>query len=526
MSPLHEMNSIMTYSTGHESWPDLLRRLARGSLFISGMAGSAPQWLSCRYAGEHEECLLWITADAGEAERVAADLEFFLPGRIIHFPGHDSLPFLPIAPSPDTMAGRIAALYRLGETSAPFMAVTDAPTLLEPVIPPSYLAESVEYVMAGEELDRDSLLEWFVTAGYEHVSIVQARGEFCVRGGLVDFFPPGGSRAVRLDFFGDTLEEIRFFDPLTQRSVGNAGELIILPAVELLWRKDLVERAGEKVVDTAAGLGWPAKRIHSLLNRLADRRVAEAHRALYPLFYEKPATLLDYLPGRMLAVLSEPEKIKAGLDRYCEKAREAWISARESSLVMCSLEDMVLPPEDIFDRINHMRRWYFTDVLMPQGEKPDFPLIPADGHQEHVVIECTIPDLPVIGSRLAKGEGLLGPSFERLALWREQGSAVCLICPGRRHAARMADMIAEYLPSVPVYSTGEEEAFSTHLETDPESAGIYIVSGTLSSGFSIPQRSLVVVTEEEILGTSARRARRMKRRRSGDAVTFEDLQAG
>jgi transcription-repair coupling factor (superfamily II helicase) len=521
------MKSTAKNSIGLESWPAILSRPALKNLVISGMAGSLPQWLACRYAREYGEFLFWIAANAAEAERIAADLRFFLPHGVIHFPGHDSLPFLPIAPSPDTMSRRIAALYALTERSAPCVVVTDAATLLEPVIPPSYLADSVEYVMTGEDIDRDGLLQWFVNAGYEHVSIVQARGEFCVRGGLVDFFPPGTSQAVRLDFFGDTVEEIRYFDPLTQRSSGSAEELTILPAAELLWREDLVEHAGKRVVEAASDFGWSAKRIHSLLNRIAERRVAEAHRALYPFFYKNPATLLNYLPEDTLVVISQPESVTGGMHDYCEKARDAWISARESSLVLCELEDVVLDPEDIFSRMQHLRRWYFTDALSRHRENI-FPMLPAGKDAEQVEVECSLPDLPVISRRLSKGEGLLGPSFERLASWREQGRTVCLVCPGSRHAARMVEMMADYQPSVPVSSTGKEDerAFLHNLEIDPVKPGIYVFSGTLSAGFSLADGSFTVVTEDELLGTSARRARRMKRRRSRDAVTFEDLKAG
>jgi len=500
----------------------------RRNLVITGLAGSGLQWLASRYAGDHEECILWLTADASEAERIASDLRFFLPHNIIHFPGHDSLPFLPVAPSPETLCTRISALYALTETTAPRIVVTDVAALLEPVIPRSFLSDAVEYVMAGEEVDRDSLLQWFLDTGYEHVSIVQGRGEFCVRGGLVDFFPPGENQAVRLDFFGDMVEEIRLFDPLTQRSMGSVQELAILPAAELLWRRDIVEQAGKKVVEAAARYGWSAKRIHSLLNRISEKRVAEAHRALYPLFYEKPATLLDYLPENAITLIHRPENIRTFLDDYCKKAENAWSSARESSLVLCDLEEIVLKPEDIFSRMAGMRRWYFTDVLMSHEKEREFPLLDPDAGTETVDIKCTLPDLPVISGRLAKGEGLLGPSFERLSVWREQGRSVCLVCPGSRHAARVVDMMAEYLPSVPVSvaDSRKEQQFLQNLETDPKEPGIYIFSGTLSSGFSVKGKPLTVVTEEELLGTSVRKARRMKRRRPRDPVTFEDLKAG
>ncbi len=521
------MNHTKTDSNAKALLSAILDRRDWKNLVISGMSGTGPQWLAARYAKAHSQPLLWITMDGNEAERVASDIGFFLPHCVIHLPMYDTLPFLPVAPSPQTTCQRIAALYTLSEASAPFIVVTDAATLLEPVIPPATLTENVEYVMVSEDIDRDRLLQWFVDSGYEHVSIVQGPGEFCVRGGLIDFFPPGVDKAVRLDLFGDTVEEIRFFHPLTQRSAGSTDELVILPATELLWREELVERASRRLIDVADHYGWSAKRIHTLINRLSQRRVAEAHRALYPLFYSKPATLLDYLPEDMVLLVSQPEKLRTYVSEYYDRACEAWSSARDSSLVLCEIEELIQPPEKIFSRLQNLRKWYFTDFL----PSPDtgYRLFPAPHREvEHLNIECTPPDLPVLSTRITKGEGFLGPSFERLSQWQAQGYAVCLICPGTRHGRRMVDMMAEYLPETPVSSLHPEqtEASHEHLDSDPSEPGIYIFSSSISSGFCLAEKALIIVTEEELLGTSARKARRRKTRRIRDQVSFEDLKPG
>ncbi len=501
------------------------------SVVISGMRGSAPQWLAARQAQKNREALLWIAPDAQKAARAASDLSIFLPDRVIHFPSHETLPFLPVAPSPDTVCRRIEALYRLTELSPPYIVVTDAATLLEPVIPPDFLTENVEFVMAGEEVDRGALLQWFVTAGYEHVSIVQGRGEFCVRGSLIDFFPPGTDQAVRIDFFGDMVEEIRFFDPLTQRSENYAEELTILPATELLWLDTLVDQASQKIIKAAGTRGWAAKEINGLLNRLAERRVAEAHRMLYPFFYEKTATLADYLLPETRVIFPDPEKTIRALEQHLDKAENAWESAEESANILADFQDVIIDLEKIFTRFHPCRRWYFSDVLagFADGQATElWPLAPKGEKPEKQHLDCPLPDLPVISSRMAKGQGLLGPSFERIDSWIQQGKAVCIVCPGNRYASRMLEMTAQYLPSVPVCApeSGEGRPFLQNIEEDPSSPALHIVEGTLSEGFMAKDWGIVVVTEEELLGTSARRARRQKRRRTKDPVTFEDLKPG
>ncbi len=503
------------------------------SVALSGLRGSSSAWLAARHAAAHKRCMLWIAPDAASAATAASDLNFFLPESVFHFPGHDTLPFLPVAPSPATTCQRISTLYNITEATAPYIVVTDAATLTEPVIPMEMLLENVEFVMAGEEIDREGLLQWFVTAGYEHVSIVQARGEFSVRGGLIDFFPPGTDHAVRLDFFGDTVEEIRLFDPLSQRSQGFADELAILPATELLWLDTLAEKASAGIIKAAGKLGWSSKEISSLIGRISQRRVSEAHRVLYPFFYDTPATLADYLPEDFTVIYSWPEKIIASLETYMKKARDAWEGARESALVPADFHEVILEPERLLSGFHRQRRWYFTEIfsdIIQSQRKPAalYPLCPEDETPTELDMECPAPDLPVISARMAKGEGLLAPSFERIDAWLQQEMAVCLVCPGRRYASRMMDMVSQYIPNAEIRGkeSGTDEKFLQNLTEDPMEPAIYLVNNTLSAGFSAPYREFVIITEEELLGTSARRTRRRRQRRAKDPVTFEDLQKG
>ncbi len=533
MRPLTSQN--MQYADTAPSGPEaLFNKLGGREVLIQGMTGPAPCWLAARFARIKAAPVLWIAPDARQARRAVSDLQFFLPGRVLHFPGHDTLPFLPVAPSPRTAAQRLSTLHSLAEASAPFICVTDILTLLEPVIPRPWLEELMEYVVAGEEIDRDSLLEWFVTAGYEHVPMVQAPGEFCVRGGVVDFSPPGVPHAVRLDMFGDTVEEIRLFDPLNQRSTGSLEELVILPATELPWHEDLVERARQKAVTLADRHEWPARKLHSLLNRLSEKQVTEAHRALYPLFFQAPSFLFDYLPGNTRVIFPNPGEISRNLDEFRHKAVAAYSEARASRMVLCELEELICPAETVLGQIGKFPRWYFSNLRLPDSDAcAGLPGAAGTGESETVEIACSPPELPPPPSRLSRGEAILAPALENIARLRDQGQTVCIACSGRRNTARMLEIIDQYLPELPVAmlnarSSGQEVSGEpgAGMESDPGQPGIFLANGRLSAGFALPDLSLVLITEEEVLGTAVRRARPSKRRRATDPVTFEDLAKG
>ncbi|HEX9788514.1 MAG TPA: transcription-repair coupling factor, partial [Candidatus Binatia bacterium] len=191
-----------------------------GGKRVQGLQGGARAYLLSLIAARSERPMLIIAAGAHEAENLYDDLNFFLgeeraPAPIrkrVHlFPSWEVLPFENLSPHPDNIAGRLEGLYQLVEASAPILVSTPA-ALMQRVIPKEPLKRSYLYLVAGQDLARDSLLEHLVQWGFQNVPLVEERGDFSVRGGIVDLFPPGYGRPLRLEFDGDRLESIREFD--------------------------------------------------------------------------------------------------------------------------------------------------------------------------------------------------------------------------------------------------------------------------------------------------------------------------
>jgi transcription-repair coupling factor (superfamily II helicase) len=253
-------------------------------LTLTGLLGTSSAWLVARLLKSVNHPILWITPLQKEAEQVASDLSFFSDFPVLLYPCHDSLPFVPLLPSTETISQRISTLYRLATEDGPAVAVAPAQALVELTVPPEILLNHVEYLQKGEEVDREELLKWLVDSGYEHCAIVQSRGEFSIRGGLLDIFPPLTTLPVRIDFFADFVEEMRLFDPLTQRSTEDLNELVLLPANELIFSRSMLESIHEKLVERAAKYNLPARKVHEILQQLEARRLVEGHEALLPLF--------------------------------------------------------------------------------------------------------------------------------------------------------------------------------------------------------------------------------------------------
>ena len=127
------------------------------------------------------------------------------------------MPFENLSPHPENIAGRLEGLYKLIEEPAPILISTPA-ALMQKVIAKDALKQSYFYLVAGQDLARELLLEHLVQWGFQNVPLVEERGDFSVRGGIVDVFSPGYGRPLRLEFDGDRLESIREFNPSSQRT--------------------------------------------------------------------------------------------------------------------------------------------------------------------------------------------------------------------------------------------------------------------------------------------------------------------
>jgi transcription-repair coupling factor (superfamily II helicase) len=206
---------------------------------VSGLRGASPAWLAAVVAGRRPCCC--VVPDEHHLPIFEQDLHLFTDQPVLPYPGYEIPPYTPLSPDQRTSAARLSTLYRLKEGGGGIM-VTSIEALLRRTMPAALLTSAAEYLMAGEDCDQDDLLHKLVYFGYDKVALVQSVGDFSVRGGIIDIYPPpftidGGSLQdgpIRLDFFGDTIESLRTFDPFTQRSIGEISEATLLPVTELL----------------------------------------------------------------------------------------------------------------------------------------------------------------------------------------------------------------------------------------------------------------------------------------------------
>ncbi|MBM3646692.1 MAG: transcription-repair coupling factor [Alphaproteobacteria bacterium] len=238
--------------------------------------------------------ILHVARDGQRLERLQDGLRFFAPQReILVFPAWDCLPYDRLSPHPDIVAERLETLVRLATPKKPGaparIVLASVGAALQRVPPCSLYTEAAVVLRKGEAVDVAWLTAFLGENGYGRSETVMEPGEFAVRGGLVDLFPPGTPEPLRLDLFGDMLEEIRAFDPMSQRSTGTRDEVALLPVSEVLLNKDSIARFR----------GGYRELFGNSTDDALYEAVSAGHRHVgmehwLPLFHERLETLLDY----------------------------------------------------------------------------------------------------------------------------------------------------------------------------------------------------------------------------------------
>jgi transcription-repair coupling factor (superfamily II helicase) len=238
---------------------------------------------------------VFVARDGARLSAFADAFRFFAPNvEVLTFPAWDCLPYDRIGPSAGIAAQRMTALSLLADgidEKKPALLVTSVPALIQRV-PPKKIVKRASYsARGGNTVEIAELEAYFAINGYQRASTVSERGEFAIRGGVIDVFPPNAEEPVRLDLFGDTLESIRAFDPETQRSTKQLKEVNLLPVSEALLDADAISRFRTGYLETFGAAGDDP--LYATVSE-GGRRAGMEH--WLPLFYPDMATLLDYLP--------------------------------------------------------------------------------------------------------------------------------------------------------------------------------------------------------------------------------------
>ena len=291
---------------------DRLDTIAKGQqarLTVSGVPQGYDAYVGAEAARRRGGPVLFVALDDVQADALERALGFFAPQMpVLAFPAWDCLPYDRVSPKPDIESKRLATLAALArDTGKACVIVTTINAVLQRVPPKAVIAGASFIAKNGAEVDRDALVGFLSGNGYVRAGTVREPGDFSLRGGIVDLWPPGEEQPLRLDFFGSTLDAIRRFDAETQLSDKTpVADVTLLPASEAPLNAEAISRFRTGYVAAFGAAGDDP-----LYESVSAGRKTQGMEHWLPLFYEQLDTLFDYLPRCVVMLGHQAEESKA-----------------------------------------------------------------------------------------------------------------------------------------------------------------------------------------------------------------------
>ncbi|MCD6319197.1 MAG: transcription-repair coupling factor [Candidatus Desulfofervidaceae bacterium] len=440
---------------------------------ITGLEGSSLAYVLARTQVVLKQPFLIVVPTEEQVQKLAQMLRFFIEPPVINSPFEQRVftlpeePFMPytgLSPRPEVLGKHFAGLFGLLNADKPVV-VTTPKVLMSFFVPKQAFQENTQIYQKGEEIPREAFITFLQRLGYERVSLVEGIGEFSVRGDIIDIFCPLYTLPLRLEFFGDVLESIRLFNPISQRSENYLEDFILIQTNPIPREERAFIEAKHRLNDSAL-LVEIKEKVLSFLEVPVHQPGIEG---FFPLFYEKTHTLFDYLPPDILMIMVEPEQIEnqaRGLEKAIKSHLAELEAERKPSL---PVSQTIISWKDIQKKSKSYKKLFchtlafLTHENIPTVEfspkKPFAHLTPAEKHARF---------------------------RSELENWLKMGLCVVLTASHPLTQRRLARLLETWnLPAV------------TATPPFTYKPGLFVYRGELEQGFLMLEEKLVILGEKD-----------------------------
>jgi transcription-repair coupling factor (superfamily II helicase) len=529
------LSGLSTLLATDPSIADLAQRLRESVPALNLIAAPAAQpfvTATLANARPHSTVLL-VTATARESERLAAELEDLVrPVDVAVYPAWETLPHERMSPRSDTVGARLAVLRRLSHPDignpSPRIVVAPVRSLLQPQVKGLGDLRPVE-LSIGDEIELDALVGQLSGAAYHRVDLVERRGHFAVRGGIVDVFAPTDDHPVRIEFWGDTVEEIRTFAVADQRSLGVASDgLWAPPCRELLPTPEVRRRALELVDDHPE--------LTEMLTKIAEGHEVEGAESLTPVLVDEMELLIDVLPSNARIVVCDPERVRARARDLVATSNEflaaSWSVAAGGGRAPIDLRRGAFWSVGEV-RTHALRRgqswWTISPFGLEDGESAPLrtelgEIVSIEADTSSTVETINLPIRSVDRVRVDTEQVLA-----ELGASTRAGRRIVIVCEGHGLAERIVEVLRAHEVAV---------RLTERLTEVPARGVVEVVQANLDTGFVVDNLDLVVLNGDDVVGRKTHRGQQQpmpsRRRhqidplqlRTGDYVVHEQHGVG
>jgi transcription-repair coupling factor (superfamily II helicase) len=429
--------------------------------------------------------LLVVAATGREADDLTAELRGVVGDAVALFPSWETLPHERLSPGVETVGARLLLLRRLAHpddaTLGPPLrvVVTTTRSLLQPMAPDVVSTEPVTLVV-GAEAEFEGVVARLVDLAYTRVDMVGKRGEFAVRGGILDIFPPTAEHPVRVEFWGDEISEIRMFAIADQRSIPEipVQNVVAVPCRELLMTADVRERAAVLAAEHPVRENAVTGGVPDMLAKLAEGIPVDGMEALLPLLHPvQPTTLTHHLPEGAPVLLCDPEKVRTRAADLIKTGREfleaSWSTAAVGGDAPIDIEALGASGFVPFaqareDAVAGGHPWWTLSQL-PDGKATELDLRPSPS---------------------ARSQQSLDEIFAMLRAHVATGGYAAVVTPGAGTANRVVEQLGEADTPAAILEPGAA----------PKAGVVGVLKGPLHEGVVLPGANLVIITETDLTG--------------------------
>ncbi len=484
---------------------DAARSGGRADLDLTAPPGIRPFALAA-LAARAGRPVLAVTATGREAEELATALRDLLaPDAVVEFPAWETLPHERLSPRSDTVGRRLAVLRRLAHPDAPDLpdtghgpvqvVVAPVRAVLQPMVAGLGDLEPVA-LHAGDEVDLDDVVERLAAAAYSRVDLVERRGEFAVRGGIIDVFPPTEEHPLRVELWGDTVEEVRWFKVADQRSLEVAGQGLWAPPCREVLLTDAVRERAAELAGTHPGLA-------DVLDQLAEGIAVEGMESLAPVLVDDMVLLVDQLPVGTHVVVQDPERVRTRAHDLFDTSKEfleaSWANAAAGAATPIDLGAAAYRSlADVRARAGELGQPWWSISPFAADESPDDE------------------ETSLVAARSSDGyRGDTARAVADLKGWLGDGYRVVLLTEGHGSAQRIVEVLAgEDVPA----------RLDESVDAVPDPHVVHVSCARLARGFVSADLRLAVLTETDLMGQAGPTTKEMRRLPSRRRNTVDPLQ--
>ena len=477
-----------------------------GSLpaLVVGLGETARAQLAAAMRLETGRPIVVLCADEAAGRRIKGDLELFLEEPAELLTARDFNFYGGEGGSREAEQERLRALWRLAAGSS-HVCVTTVSGLLQRTIPRETLVKAATELRVGEACPPEKAEEALIRCGYSRAAQVEGPGQFCRRGGILDFFSPESGGPVRCEFWGDEIDSMGFFDPDSQRRTENVEQSRILPCRELPPTLGSPAELAERLHALAAqakrkNAGKLEETLREDAERLGETGDLAASDRYADLIFPQFSTALDYLPYDALVFLDAPGKISENAGAFLRQHAEDIAILIESGLVNGKNARFFMPWDMAVKRLED-----FAPIMCDTFTAGRYPIEPKS------VLSAVAKQLPSYG-------GSAETAIEDVRHYTGRGFRVVILAGDRRRAETLCQKLA---------GAGIKVSLDSELKKLPPKGSCLVAVGALASGFELPDGELAVLTDTQIAAGGRRRAKKKKALKDRQGFeSYADLSVG